>query len=256
MIRLDTRQLVDRLTTLESIALIPRVASTNLVARRVVHECIDNELSLPQAMIIAGEQFAGRGRNARRWSSPAGKGIYATTLLMRPARELPMVPLAIANIVASYLYETFAVEARIKGPNDILVNGRKIAGILIEARMRDDQVFLIVGTGVNVEPASGDDRPNSVAIAEVSPRDFRGIHAATEAFIEHVDARVAQPFDSERVLDEWSRLTVHRNGDPVTCVLSDRTVSGTWAGIDGHGRALLRNGEGTVTVSAGDLVLM
>jgi biotin-(acetyl-CoA carboxylase) ligase len=53
---------------------IPRVASTNLVARRIVSECIENELSLPQAMIIAGEQFAGRGRNQRSWSSPAGKG--------------------------------------------------------------------------------------------------------------------------------------------------------------------------------------
>jgi len=255
MIHLDTRAIVDRLTTLESIALIPRVASTNLVARRIVSECIENELSLPQAMIIAGEQFAGRGRNARQWSSPAGKGIYATTLLMRPASELSMVPLEIANIVATYLRETFAVDARIKWPNDILVGGRKIAGILIEARMRDDHVFLIVGTGVNVEPVSGDDRPNSVAIAEVSARDFRGIEAATEAFIEHVDARVGQPFDSERVLDEWRRLSVHADGDRVSCVLSDRTVSGAWAGIDEHGRAMLRDGEGTIAVSAGDLIL-
>src|SRR5256885_1508732 len=133
MIHLDTRALVDRLTVLESIALVPRLASTNLVARRIVNECIENELSLPQAMIIAGEQFAGRGRNARQWSSPAGKGIYATTLMMRPAAELPMVPLEIANIVASYLREVFAVDARIKWPNDVLVGGRKIAGILIEA---------------------------------------------------------------------------------------------------------------------------
>src|SRR3954463_9153864 len=145
---MDTREIVDRLTTIESIAVIPRVASTNLVARRIVNECIENELSLPQAMIIAGEQFAGRGRNARQWSSPAGKGIYATTLMMRPATELPMVPLEIANIVASFLRETFAVDARIKWPNDILVSGRKIAGILIEARLHEEHVYLLVGTGV------------------------------------------------------------------------------------------------------------
>jgi biotin-[acetyl-CoA-carboxylase] ligase BirA-like protein len=171
LIALNTRQLVDQLTTLESIALIPRVASTNLVARRVVHECIENELSLPNAMIIAGEQYAGRGRNAREWSSPAGKGIYATTLLMRPAEELSMVPLEIANIVATYLRETFGIDARIKWPNDILVGGRKIAGILIEARIHDDHAYLLIGTGVNVEPVNGDDRPNSVAIAEVSKRE-------------------------------------------------------------------------------------
>jgi BirA family biotin operon repressor/biotin-[acetyl-CoA-carboxylase] ligase len=255
VIDLDTRALVDRLTTLESIAIIPRVASTNLVARRVVDECIENELSLPNAMIIAGEQYAGRGRNARQWSSPAGKGIYATTLHMRPASELPMVPLEIANIVASFLRETFAIDARIKWPNDVLVGGRKIAGILIEARMRDDRVFLLIGTGVNVEPAGGDDRPNSVAIAEVSSRDFRGIATATEAFIEHVDARLARPFEPQRVLDEWRSLAVHAAGDRVGCVIGERTVSGAWAGIDEHGRAMLRNGEGTVTVSAGDLIL-
>ena len=255
MIKLDTRALVDRLTTLESIALIPRVASTNLIARRVVQECIENELSLPQAMIIAGEQFAGRGRNARQWSSPAGKGIYATTLLMRPADELPMVPLEMANIVASYLRETFGIDARIKWPNDVLTGGRKIAGILIEARMHDERVYLIVGIGVNVEPVSGDDRPNSTAVAEVSSRDFRGIAVATEAFIEHVDARLSRRFDRQRVLDEWRALAVHAVGDRVTCVIGERTVSGAWAGIDEHGRAVLRDSQGMTTVSAGDLIL-
>src|SRR5215212_10196316 len=103
MIELDTRRLVDAFTTLESVAVIPRVASTNMVARRIVAECISNEVSLPQGIIIAGEQFAGIGRNARRWSSPAGKGIYATTLLTVMPDELPLVPLAMANIVASFL---------------------------------------------------------------------------------------------------------------------------------------------------------
>jgi BirA family transcriptional regulator, biotin operon repressor / biotin---[acetyl-CoA-carboxylase] ligase len=255
VINLDTRKLVDRLTTLESIALIPRLASTNLVARRVVNECIENELSVPQAMIIAGEQFAGRGRNARQWSSPAGKGIYATTLLMRPAAELPMVPLEMANIVASFLRETFGADARIKWPNDILVGGRKIAGILTEARMHEEHVFLIVGTGVNVEPVSSEDRPNATSIAEVAQRDFRGVAAATEAFIDYMDSRVSRTFEQPRVLEEWRQLAVHAEGDRVACVLNDRIVTGTWTGIDEHGRALLRDGHELIKVSAGDLIL-
>src|SRR5439155_15991438 len=141
-------RLVERLKTIESLALIPRVASTNLIARRIVAECIENELSLPRAMIIAGEQFAGMGRNARAWSSPAGKGIHATTLISRPSSELPLVPLEIANIVATYLRDTFSIDARIKWPNDILVEARKIAGILIEARVQDDRAYLIIGTGI------------------------------------------------------------------------------------------------------------
>jgi len=256
MIELDTRGIVARLKRIESLAVVERVASTNLVARRIVTECIDNELPMPQAMIIAGEQFAGRGRNARQWSSPPGKGIYATTLLTLPAEELPLVPLEIANVVASYLRDVFAIDARIKWPNDILVGGRKIAGILIEARMQDDRAHLLIGTGINVEPVQEEGRPNAVSISEVSPRNFHGIGEATVAFIEHVDERLSRPFERERVLDEWRSLTVHKPGDRVACVLGERTVSGTWGGIDESGRALLRDGAEVVTVSAGDLILI
>ena len=129
-------------------------------------------------MIIAGEQFAGRGRNARQWSSPPGKGIYATTLLTCPAETLSLVPLEMANVVASYLREVFGIDARIKWPNDILAGGRKIAGILIEARVVEERAFLLIGTGINVEPVTDDLRPNAVAISEVTPREFRGLRRA------------------------------------------------------------------------------
>jgi len=253
---IDTRKIVDRLTTIESIAVIPRVASTNLVARRIVNECIENELSLPKGIIIAREQFAGRGRNARSWSSPPGKGIYATTLLPIPPEELPLIPLEMANVVASYLREVFAIDARVKWPNDILVGGRKIAGILIEARMTDDRAYLLIGTGINVEPVVDDTRPNATTISEVSPRDFHGIDMATEAFVEHLDQRLGRPLDRETVLGEWRRYAIHETGDRIQCQVGERLVEGTWDGIDEHGHARLRNGFETITISAGDLILV
>jgi BirA family biotin operon repressor/biotin-[acetyl-CoA-carboxylase] ligase len=260
MIDIDTRAIVRRLKTLESVAVIPRVASTNLIARRIVSECIENELSLPRAIIIAGEQFAGRGRNDRRWSSPAGKGIYATTLLARSTPELPLVPLEMANIVAGFLRETFSIDARVKWPNDILaVSGpgsapRKIAGILIEARLQDDRAYMLVGTGINVEPVVDDTRPNAVAITELTDRPIT-LAEATVAFIEYIDAHLSLPLDPERVLTEWRGLAIHKPGDRIHCVLGDRTIDGTWTGIDEHGRALIRDGNETVAVSAGDIVL-
>ena len=256
MIGLDTRDIVRNLRTIESIALIPRLASTNLVARRIVNECIENELSLPQAMIIAGEQFAGKGRNDRYWSSPAGKGIYATTLLTRTARDLPLMPLAMANIVATFLRDTYGLDARIKWPNDVLVGGRKIAGILIEARMQEDRVYMIVGTGVNVEPVSDDARPNAIAISEATPKNFTGIGDAIRAFIEHVDEELGKPLVHDEVLAQWRALSIHQPGDRIQCVLGDRTVSGTWTGIDEQGRAVLNTPDGPLSVSAGDLMLM
>ena|SRR5579872_3266030 len=254
MIELDTRRLVDRLGTIESIALIPRVASTNLVARRIVAECIENELSLPQAMIIAGEQFAGVGRNARAWSSPAGKGIYATTMLTRPTADLSVLPLAIANFIVTYLRDVFSIDAKIKWPNDVLVGGKKIAGILIEARMQDDRAYLLIGIGINVEPVEDEARPNAVAISEVAKR-FDGISAATEEFIKHVDRRLSVPLDRESILNEWRAYAIHKPGDRITTVIGDRTASGTWIGVDEQGRAQLRNGSEVLTISAGELIV-
>jgi len=250
---IDTEHVVSRLKSLESLAVMSRVSSTNLIALRVVNECIENELSLPRAMIVAGEQFAGRGRNQRSWSSPAGKGIYATTLLACSLRELPLVPLEMANVVASFLHDVFAIDARVKWPNDILANGKKIDGILIEARVQEDRAYLLIGTGINVEPVS--EQANAISISELSPRAFHGIENATVAFIEHVDERLSQPLDRDRVLEEWRSHTVHTDGERITCVISDRTIIGTWNGIDEDGRALLRCGNETIAVSAGDLIL-
>ena len=251
----DTRVMVPRLKALESLAVIPRVSSTNLVARRVVNECIENELSLPQAMIIAGEQFAGRGRNDRTWSSPAGKGIYTTTLITRPVNELALVPLAMASAVAIFLRAEYGIEAKIKWPNDILAGGRKIAGILMEARVQEDRVYLLIGIGVNVEPVDDDTRPNAVAISQVAQRGYWDLDGATRSFIEYIDSYLATPFERSAVLRDWRELSVHKPGDKIHCVIGERTIDGTWSRIDDDGRAVLRTDDGEIAVSAGDLFL-
>lgn len=252
---IDTRAVVDRLQAIESLAIIPRVASTNLIARRIVNECIENELSLPQAMIIAREQLAGRGRNQRSWSSPPGKGIYATTLVTRTAGEMGIMPLAIATIIAGYLSEAFGIAARIKWPNDILVDGRKIAGILIEGRVQDDRAFLAVGTGVNLEPVRDDDRPNATSIREVAESRYHGIDDATLSFIEHMDRGLERRDSRETVLSSWRKLSSHKEGDSIRCVIGERTVHGSWMRIDDHGRAVLMTEAGELAVSAGDLIV-
>lgn len=248
---IDTRRAVADLKTIESIAMMTRVSSTNSVAQRIVAECVANDLSLPQAMIIAGEQYAGRGRNQRTWSSPAGKGIYATTLLTRSARDLALIPLEMANIVASFLRERFGIDARVKWPNDVLANGRKIAGILIEARVQEERAFLIIGTGVNLEPVTDE----ATSIHELAPDRYHGVEETTLAFIEHVDAKLSRPLARDRVLGEWRSMTIHSPGDRITSVINDRRISGTWSGIDDEGRALIHDGSVTLAISAGELIL-
>lgn len=232
-----------------------RVTSTNAVARMIIAECAANDLSLPRAVILAAEQTAGRGRNERRWSSPAGKGIYATFLLTRPTHELPLLPLAMANVVATFFIDVFGIDVKVKWPNDVLAAGRKIAGILNEARVQEDRAFLAIGVGVNIDPVTSADRPNAVALSELTTREFGGVDGAALAFIEHVDERLSRPLSQEETIAEWRDLSVHRKGDAVTCVTPERTVAGHWNGIDDHGRALIATSRGVVTVSAGELTV-
>lgn len=255
MAGLDVRALAERLTTIESVAWIPRVTSTNTLARRIVKECVENEIPIPHAVIIAGEQTGGRGRGARTWSSPAGKGIWATTLQTVSSEALSVFPLRIATIVASYLRETFDVPASIKWPNDILVGGKKIAGILIEGRGHDGETYMLIGTGINIFPSEA--LPDTaVALSEVSKRDHIDLTTATEAFVEHLDRELARERSATEVVEAWRRLTGHRKGDRISCTVGDRQIEGTWLDIDDSGRALVRKGEETIEVAAGDLIAL
>ncbi|HEV8432153.1 MAG TPA: hypothetical protein VGR95_01985, partial [Thermoanaerobaculia bacterium] len=121
----------------------------------------------------------------------------------------------------------------------------------IEARVQEDRAFLIIGTGVNVEPVIGE----ATSIHELAPDRFHGIENATLAFIEHVDAHLSRPLARDRVLGEWRSMTVHAPGDRITSIINDRRITGTWSGIDDDGRALINDGSVTLAISAGELIL-
>ncbi|HVT42911.1 MAG TPA: biotin--[acetyl-CoA-carboxylase] ligase [Thermoanaerobaculia bacterium] len=250
----DLTQLASRLRVIESIALVPRVSSTNEVARRVIAECFENDIPIPSAIIVAREQLAGRGRNSRRWFSPRDRGIYATILRSMNIADLAILPLAIANMLAHFLRETFRIDAKIKWPNDIVVDGKKIAGVLIEAKTREDEACVAIGIGINLADLGGDAPENVTSIEETSPVEHVELEHATWAFIEFADRTLAAGANRQTILSEWRRLTVHQPGDRIHCIIGDRSISGTWGGIDELGRALIRHGSETVPVSSGDLI--
>ena len=110
------------------------------------------------AVVVADAQTAGRGRMGRRWESPAGENLYFSVLLtpnVEPAR-VPQLALVAAVAVHEGLVECCPdITAQIKWPNDILVGGRKVAGILCEASLEADRVHRVVlGVGINVNGAS------------------------------------------------------------------------------------------------------
>jgi BirA family biotin operon repressor/biotin-[acetyl-CoA-carboxylase] ligase len=104
-------------------------------------------------VVLAEEQFQGRGRQGRSFASPSGVGIYLS-LLLRPTvdpNRLPQLTLMVGVAVAEALVEITSLDVCLKWPNDVEVHGKKVAGILTEGMMRPDrQAVVIVGIGINV----------------------------------------------------------------------------------------------------------
>ena len=112
-----------------------------------------------QGLIIsAGEQTAGKGRVGRKWESPSGESVY-TSILLRPEdislESVPTVTVVAAMAVRDALERLYGLKGQIKWPNDIVIGGKKICGILTEMELKDGKVwYVVVGIGVNVHNQS------------------------------------------------------------------------------------------------------
>lgn len=129
--------------------------STNIRLRRLAEEGVQ-----APALAVADMQTAGRGRRGRTWLSPGGMNVYMS-LLLKPEidpQAAPMITLLAALAVASGIETVTGLDAKIKWPNDIVVNGRKVCGILTEMDMEADYIRdVIVGIGININEASSED---------------------------------------------------------------------------------------------------
>ena len=178
-------------------------------------------------LVTTGLQTAGRGRQGRTWTTPPGRALLMSLVLRAPDR---MLPLAAAVAVA----ETAGPEAMIKWPNDVLLDGRKVAGILAEARPQDGWAVLGMGINVAVRP---DDFPEELRASAGSlglePRDV-------EVFLERLLATLERTLALEpaALLDAWRARDA----------LYGREVA--WA--DGTGRAGGIDGDGRLVVALPD----
>lgn len=105
-------------------------------------------------LVVANAQTAGRGRRGRSWSSPAGKNLYFS-LLLRPnfiPDKAPMLTLLMALAVQGAIEEICGCVTKIKWPNDIIINGKKVTGILTEMNVQSDYIdYVVIGVGINVK---------------------------------------------------------------------------------------------------------
>lgn len=129
-----------------------QIDSTNTQASRLAFEGVEHG-----SVVVADCQTAGKGRRGRSWESPKGENIYMSFLL-RPgfqAEKAPMLTLVMAYSVVKAIQKHGFTDARIKWPNDIVLSGKKVCGILTEMSLKDTQIdHVVVGVGVNVNNRS------------------------------------------------------------------------------------------------------
>jgi BirA family biotin operon repressor/biotin-[acetyl-CoA-carboxylase] ligase len=211
-----------------------RTGSTNERARELAAR------GAPHGTIVtAGEQTAGRGRQGRTWSAPAGKALLCSLLLRDPPRLLPLAAgVAVAEVAGD--------GALIKWPNDILIEGRKVAGILVEGRPQ--QRWAVLGIGLNVALRPEDFPPELREQAGTLGLDDEAIEPTLERLLAALElwlaASESEVLEAVRARDALLERPVRWAGG-----------AGRGAGIDGDGRLVVATQDGHVSLEAGEVHL-
>ncbi len=202
-------------------------------------------------IVIAEEQTAGKGQLGRAWHSPKGTGIWMS-LIVRPAIPIPKAPqltLLTAVAMAKAIESLLDVNVQIKWPNDLLIGGKKMCGILIQLNAEFDRIhYLVIGMGINVNSVKSDFPPELHEIA-TSLREASGlaikraalIKAFCQFFEKEYDHFLAHGFDQVR--SEWERYSISL-GRYVVVRLHNATLEGRAVALDPEGALLVEDAQG------------
>jgi BirA family biotin operon repressor/biotin-[acetyl-CoA-carboxylase] ligase len=231
---------------------------TDYVGKEIeYHETVEstNDLAVERArggvnegyVVLADEQKGGRGRRERVWESPSG-GVW-TSVVLRPdsaPREASLVTLA-ASVAVARAVENEGVNAKIKWPNDVLIDGDKLCGILVEMEADAESIsHAVVGIGLNANTKPDVPKASPTSLAEHVGEIDRASLAA-EVFAELEDAYEA----GDGILDEW-RERSSTLGREVRVETPSETHEGTAERVDETGALVVSTSEGERTVTAGD----
>ncbi|MEX2193763.1 MAG: biotin--[acetyl-CoA-carboxylase] ligase [Thermoleophilaceae bacterium] len=197
-------------------------------------------------LVTAGEQSAGRGRQGRSWVAPAGRSLLMSLVLRDLDEADAALPLAAAVAVCEACEAVAPVRCAIKWPNDVWIERRKVAGILVEGRPQDG--WAVLGIGLNVSTAAEDFPAELRGIAT-----SLGIDAPADAVLEPLLARLATRLadDPRAVLAAWRERDTLR-GETVRWAAGE----GTAAGITDGGALVVETARGLVELGAGEVHLL
>ena len=210
-------------------------------------------------LVVADQQTLGRGRRGRSWESPAGTGIFMT-LMLKPdinPNNASMLTLVAAMATARAITEVTGEAAQIKWPNDIVMNGKKVVGILTEMSAQFDYInHIVVGIGINVH---NEEFPEEIAKTASSLLLECGhrIHRASliEAFLEEFERLYAiylETEDMSGLQKEYDSLLVNR-GRQVRVLDPKEPFEGKAMGISKKGELIVDTWESRKLVSSGEV---
>jgi len=210
----------------------------------------------PRGIVVANEQSAGQGTRGRVWVAPKGTSLLASWIV-RPAPVAPALFAALAGVaIARSLDALVGVDARLEWPNDVHVEGRKVAGALAHATSDGDGGVLVLGIGINVHqrpddfPAELRERAISLAMAG-HPLDRLALLARLTRELDRLEDTV----ERGAALDEWRHRSTFL-GKAVEVRAGERApLRGIAAAIDDDGALLVRTASGTERVVAGEVAL-
>jgi len=226
----------------------PELKSTNIMAKeKALHRAEGiNEGTL----IIAERQSAGKGRLGREWFSPAG-GICLSIILypQLPPSYIPRITLMTAVAVVKAIKMCTQIEPKIKWPNDILINEKKVCGILTEMNAELDIInWVVVGIGINVNidhrEFPEDIQKNTISLKEVSGKEIlrvKMVQIFLQEFEKYYESLKKREFSS--ILKEW-KLYSHTLGRKIRVDIGEKIIIGEAVNINEEGALILKKEDG------------
>ena len=211
-------------------------------------------------VIIAENQTSGKGRLGRSWTSFPGRGLYLS-IILRPSISPSKgsgITIAAAVALSNTLDEYGIKNHEIKWPNDILLNGRKVSGILTEMKGDADKIdFIITGIGINLNTRP-EDYPSDIKKIAASAADSKGEDIDRCAFLQSLlrnFERYYLKFLNSRfpeILEIWKKKA-SIVGREIKVSLIDETFTGTVKGINAEGFLIVETGTGERLINSGDI---
>jgi BirA family biotin operon repressor/biotin-[acetyl-CoA-carboxylase] ligase len=211
-------------------------------------------------IVVAGEQTAGRGRLDRKWISPAGAGLYFS-IVLRPDQAIrlwTLLPLLAAVAVHDALLDSCGLVSDIKWPNDILVDGRKLCGILAETIETPTGRAVVMGIGTNLTP---DAFPADLRAVAISVEEATGKKPEIEALLHSLIGALASRYELFNGIDgpaairqEWTSRSSYARGKRVSVSCVSDQFAGTTSGLESDGALRVETDAGEIKiVRAGDV---